>query len=81
MSAWNTTPVSYTHLDVYKRQYLALPDTLPESVGELAQQLAGDASNDAEAVLRLAQYLAANTTYSLTPLVPPADEDLSLIHI
>lgn len=23
----------------------------------------------------LAQYLAANTTYSLTPLTPPADED------
>lgn len=55
--------------------YLGLPDTLPESVGQLAQQLAGGAANDAEAVALLAQYLAANTTYSLTPLTPPADED------
>ena len=31
-------------------------------VGELARQLAGDAANDAEVVLRLAQYLSANTT-------------------
>ncbi len=61
--------------DAAASAYLGLPDTLPESVGEVARQLAGDAANDAEAVLRLAQYLSANTTYSLTPLVPPADED------
>ncbi len=55
--------------------YLGLPDSLPESVKELARQVAGDAANDAEAVGLLAEYLATNTTYSLTPLVPPADED------
>jgi transglutaminase-like putative cysteine protease len=56
-------------------QYTALPDTVPLSVSQLARSLTAGTSDSAEAVLALARYLAANTTYSLTPDVPPADTD------
>jgi len=55
--------------------YLSLPESLPDSVRTLASSLTEGASNDAQAVLALAQYLAANTRYSLKPVVPPADQD------
>ena len=55
--------------------YTQLPDELPDSVAALAKEITSGSTNDAQAVLKLAQYLARNTTYSLNPAIPPADQD------
>ena len=56
-------------------QYTQLPDALPPSVSQTARSITADTTDSAQAVLALARYLASNTTYSLTPQMPPADMD------
>lgn len=52
--------------------YLQLPDTLPERVGELAQQITQPADTPYDQAVMLEQYLRQNIEYNLTP--PPLPE-------
>jgi len=56
------------------RQYLQLPDSLPERVGALAADLTKDCSNDYDKVKALEQYLK-QFPYTLKPDYVPAGED------
>jgi transglutaminase-like putative cysteine protease len=58
-----------------ERRYLSLPDSLPDRVRELAQEVAGDQSTPYDKALVLERFLR-QYEYSLEVPFPPADADV-----
>ncbi|MGN7385124.1 transglutaminase-like domain-containing protein [Paenibacillus sp. SAFN-117] len=56
-------------------QYWQLPESLPQRVRDLAEQLTKDAANDYERAKRIETYLKTNFTYSLEGAPPPGPGD------
>ncbi len=56
-------------------QYLSLPDALPRSVRDTAQMITADAQSPYAKAKAIEAWLAKNCTYTLTPVVPPPEED------
>ncbi len=55
--------------------YLHLPDTLPESVYDLARSITKEHSSPYEKARAIETWLRENCTYTLTPGTPPEDTD------
>lgn len=61
--------------DGIKAEYLQLPESLPESVSEAAQQITDGCETPYEKVLAIENWLSDNCVYTLTPGDPPQGED------
>lgn len=55
--------------------YLQLPDTLPESVYEMARSITKEQSSPYEKARAIEAWIRDNCTYTLTPGTPPEDKD------
>jgi transglutaminase-like putative cysteine protease len=69
------SPVTSTLPSDIRERYLALPDTVPQRVLDLAHLVAGDASTRYEQVWAIEQYLRSYP-YTLDLPDPPTDRDL-----
>ncbi|MEO3946150.1 transglutaminase-like domain-containing protein [Gorillibacterium sp. CAU 1737] len=58
-----------------REAYLALPDSLPDRVRQLAHEVSGQASTAYEKVNAMKDYLASRYTYSLDATAPPNGTD------
>lgn len=58
-----------------RARYTYLPDTLPQSVFALAQEIVQGSANDYEAMCRIETWLRENCTYTETPGDPPEGVD------
>ncbi len=56
-------------------RYLTLPDTLPDSVRSAAQAITADAKTPYQKASAIERWLAENCTYTMTPVIPPINED------
>jgi transglutaminase-like putative cysteine protease len=56
-------------------RYTALPETLPDSVRELAVEITQDSTSPYEKAQAIAAWLSANATYTLEPALPPENAD------
>lgn len=56
-------------------QYLALPETLPDTVYQTAQTITQDAQTPYQKACAIEKWLAENCTYTYTPDIPPINED------
>jgi hypothetical protein len=61
--------------DAVKTQYLQLPESLPESVYEAAEQITDGCGTPYEKALAIESWLSNNCVYTLTPGSPPDGED------
>lgn len=62
-------------LEEISRQYLQLPDTLPQSVYDTAQEITRDSATPYEKAAALCGWLAQNCSYTLSPQTPPEGRD------
>lgn len=62
-------------LEEIRRDYLSLPDTLPDSVSSLAAEITAGLDSPYEKAVAIETWLAANCDYTLSPQVPPEGED------
>lgn len=58
-----------------KQRYTQLPDTLPESVAELAQNIAAESTSPYQKAKAIENWLRENCEYTLEPVIPPEDMD------
>lgn len=66
-------------LNVYSKRmrenYLDLPESLPERVGQLAEEITAHAQNDYDRAKALESFLSENHPYTLSPPTTPDDRD------
>lgn len=62
-------------LERITEQYTQLPESLPQSVHDMAASITEDAETPYEKAIALEQWLALNCTYTLSPPMPPEDRD------
>jgi transglutaminase-like putative cysteine protease len=58
----------------FEEAYLTVPDSVPDRVGELAEQITADAKTDYDKVKAIEQYLKANYPYTTNPKAPADPE-------
>ena len=63
------------NFETIKAQNVQLPDSLPDSVRQLAEELTADAQSPYHAATLLRDYLTEQCEYTLTPGDPDTDED------
>ena len=62
-------------LEEISRQYLQLPDALPQSVYDTAREITKDCATPYQKAAALCDWLARNCTYTLSPQTPPEERD------
>jgi transglutaminase-like putative cysteine protease len=60
---------------VFADQYMQLPDTLPQRIRDLADEITKDATNDYDKAVAIEDYLRHNFSYTLTPGGSDLDRD------
>ncbi len=79
---WNMLELEKLTIDSDDKQYknianiyLQLPDTLPERVLRIADEITANIDSPYEKALAIEKWLAENSTYTLSPGTPPEDAD------
>ncbi len=61
--------------DALQTRYLQIPDTLPDSVYQMAKEMTQDCNTPYEKAEAIEAWLQKNCTYTLSPGDPPPDQD------
>ncbi len=71
--------LAYSHEDPHLSQVLTrhtwLPESLPQTVRDMAREIAGDIDSPYEKAVALESWLSENCNYTTTPGTPPEDRD------
>lgn len=63
------------NMETIAGRYTALPETLPDEVKELTEEITAQLETPYEKAHAIELWIAENCTYTLTPDMPPEDED------